>query len=319
MNPNGIAQSPWDWWLRGFITSDQFPGSVHDRANGDPGEDYMTVTSDHFGSNGIRVRTLRDGAQNDSFGGSNSPFPRHLRLTRTGNTFHAFASADGTSWKPVSWGGIRGLPIGVGLVRDDLDGLPLQVGLWQGSFSTDLHTADFDNFRIRIAPDPSTLPAPHPGGTSARVARKEGAVSFWMRREPGGERKEILWVAGEHRSDDSIHAHLTADDRAGFFMENGRYDVLITSKESIDDDQWHHLAASWSPSAVHLYLDGKQVGRDTEYRAMQHGILPELRFGSGPAGSGAATFTGWVDEIALWDRALTPAEVVHQFRSAKGR
>jgi hypothetical protein len=78
-------------------------------------------------------------------------------------------------------------------MRDDLDGLPLQVGLWQGSFSADIHTADFDNFSIRIAPDPTSLSAPRPGGTSARVARKEGTVSFWMRRDPSEERKEMLW------------------------------------------------------------------------------------------------------------------------------
>ena len=284
-------------------------------ANGDPGEDYMAVTSNRFGSNDVQARALQDGAQNDSRGSSGAAFPRHLRLTRTGNTFRAFESVDGGSWKPVNWGGMRGVPIGRDLVRDDLEGLPLQVGLWQGSFSTEIHAADFDNFSIRIAPDPSSQPAPRPGGMPAWVARKEGAVSFWMRPEPGGERKEILWAAGENMTDDSIHAHLTADGRAGFFMENGRYDVLITSKESIDDGQWHHLAASWSSSAVHFYLDGRQVGSDTEFRAMQQGTLPELRFGS----SGAASFTGLVDEIALWDRALTPAEVRHQFQSARGR
>ncbi|MFZ9936455.1 MAG: LamG-like jellyroll fold domain-containing protein [Luteolibacter sp.] len=288
-------------------------------ANGKPGEDYMTVTSNRFGSNNIQARTLRDGAQNDSIGSSHADFPRHLRLTRTGNTFHAFVSADGRSWQPVSWGGLRGLPIGVGLVREDLDGLPLQVGLWQGSFKTSGHSADFDNFHIWITPDPSSRPDSHPGGPPARVARKEGAVSFWMRREPGVKRREILWAAGENMADDAIHARLDADGRVAFFMEDGRYDLLITSEESIADGRWHHLAASWSPTAVNLYLDGQRAGSDTEYRAMQQGILPELRFGSGPAGFGDPSFTGWIDEVALWDRALTPAEVRHQFHSARGK
>ena len=290
-------------------------------ANGKPGEDYMTVASNRFGSNGIDVqaRTLQDGAQNDSIGSSHAAFPRHLRLTRTGNTFHAFVSADGRSWQPVSWGGVRGLPIGIGLVRDDLAGLPLQVGLWQGSFTTSGHSADFDNFHIRIAPNPSSQPASHPGGTPARVARKEGAVSFWLRRKPGGEGREILWAAGENMVDDAIHARLDADGRVEFFMENGRYDVLITSKESIADGKWHHLAASWSPSAVDLYLDGRRVGSDTEFRAMQRGILTELRFGGGMAGSGTVPFSGWIDEIALWDRSLTPTEVSQQFHAAQGR
>ena len=102
-------------------------------------------------------------------------------------------------------------------------------------------------------------------------------------------------------------------------MENGRYDVLITSEESIADGRWHHVATSWSPSSVDLYVDGKRVALDTEYRAMQQGILRELRFGCGPDGSTNAPFKGWIDEIALWDRALTPPEVQHQFRSARGR
>ena len=288
-------------------------------ANGNPGEDYMTVTSNRFGNNHIQARTLQDGAQNDSIGFSHAAFPRHLRLTRTGNTFHAFVSADGRSWQPVSWGGLRGKPIGVALVRDDLDGLPLQVGLWQGSFSTSGHSADFDNFHIRIAPDPSSsLTASHPGGTPARVARKEGAVSFWLRRKPGGGDPEILWAAGENMVDDAIHARLEADGRVAFFMEDGRYDVLITSQESIADGKWHHLAASWSPSAVDLYLDGRRVGIDTEFREMQRGILTELRFGGGMAGSGTVPFTGWIDEIALWDRSLTSTEVSQQFHSARG-
>jgi hypothetical protein len=160
---------------------------------------------------------------------------------------------------------------------------------------------------------------PGPDVAPAQVARKEGAVSFWIRRETGEKRQEILCSAGEAPEDDSIHARLDADGRIGFYMENGRYDVLVTSEESIVDGRWHHLAASWSPSAVDLYLDGRLVGSDTEYRGMQQGMLPELRFGGGPVGSKAAPFAGWIDEIAMWDRALTPGEVQHQFQSARRR
>jgi hypothetical protein len=159
---------------------------------------------------------------------------------------------------------------------------------------------------------------PHLADGPARVARREGAVSFWVRRESGGEKPEILWSAGEGRKDSSIHACLTADGRAGFFMENGRYDVLLASEEPVSDGKWHHLVASWSPSAVDLYVDGVQVARDTEFRGAQHGILPELRFGGDGPDAGFGHFSGSFDEIAVWDRPLTSVEVVHQFRSAQG-
>ena len=133
-------------------------------ANGGAGEDYVMVTSNRFSSNAIQTRILQDGVQNDSYGSSNLPFPRYLRLTRTGNTFNAFESTDGTTWTAVNWGGTLGPGLGLDLVRADLDGLPLQVGLWQGSFTSSGHTADFDNFSIVVPasgdgdiPEPATL------------------------------------------------------------------------------------------------------------------------------------------------------------------
>ncbi|MGB6219543.1 LamG-like jellyroll fold domain-containing protein [Haloferula sp.] len=179
-------------------------------------------------------------------------------------------------------------------------------------------SASVERFELRADRRESTRPNADLADGPARVARKEGAVSFWVRSDGCGEKPEILWAAGEGREDASIHAHLTADGRAGFFMENGRYDVLIASEHSIDDGKWHHLVASWSSSSVDLYVDGLRVANDTEFRGAQQGILPELRFGSADTSPEFDRFTGSFDEIAIWDRYLTAAEVAHQFRSAKG-
>jgi hypothetical protein len=176
-----------------------------------------------------------------------------------------------------------------------------------------------EGFSLRASRKEAAQPGLRVQKEPARVARKEGAVSFWFRTEPAArKRQEIFWSAGESVLDDSIHARLNADGTVGLFMENGRYDVLITSDVSVDEGRWHHCVASWSPSAVDLYLDGRRVASDIEFREKQQGILDELRFGGGPAGSKIAPFTGWIDEIALWDRALTHAEATHQYQSAKG-
>ena len=154
----------------------------------------------------------------------------------------------------------------------------------------------------------------------ANVARKEGTLSFWFRPDAKRQRLETLWSAGENILDDAIHAHIGPGGQVGLFMENGRYDVLITSEEPTARGQWHHFVASWSPSSVDLYLNGLRVASDTEYREMLQGTLHELRFGCGPAGAKkGAPFTGDIDEIALWDRALTPTEVTHQYQSALGK
>lgn len=179
-------------------------------------------------------------------------------------------------------------------------------------------TGAISHFSLRAEQMPGVTSGHHLADGRAQLARREGALSFWVRCQKQPGQRAILCAAGDDPSDDSLHASVEADGRIAFFMENGRYDVLMTSQKSITDDRWHHLVLSWSPTSVDLYLDGKRVARDNEGRAMQQGILTELRFGSGPNGTKSAPFQGSLDEIALWDRPLEAAEVLHQFQSAKG-
>lgn len=152
---------------------------------------------------------------------------------------------------------------------------------------------------------------------SAGMKRRSGALSFWLRRPPGKGRAEIIWSAGESAADDFIHTRLNEEGRVGFFIENGNNDVLLTSEESVADGRWHHLAASWSANSANLYLDGRKVAWEFANRDLLHGDLPELRVGGGPILQDAAPFTGEIDEIAVWDRALSPVEIDQQFRSAR--
>lgn len=166
-------------------------------------------------------------------------------------------------------------------------------------------------------------------GSSAGVSKREGAVAFWVRRLPDKERQEILWMAGDEESGgygahDSMYANLTASGQIEFFMENGRFDVLISSHQDIVDGHWHQVVASWGSTSVDLYLDGMRVAQDNEFRVLQEGEFSgrNVRFGKPVSKSyrhRMNVFTGWVDEIALWNRSLTALEVSHQFHSARGR
>jgi Concanavalin A-like lectin/glucanases superfamily len=151
----------------------------------------------------------------------------------------------------------------------------------------------------------------------ASLVKSEGAVSCWVRREAGSGRRTMLWSAGQDPADNFIHVRLEADGRIGFFIENGRYDVWITSEERLVDDQWHHLVASWSPNTADVHLDGRRIAWERESRELLQGTLPELQVGGGSQDNGSASFTGDIDEFAVWDRALTEIEIGQQYRSAK--
>lgn len=66
-------------------------------------------------------------------------FDKYLRLERSGNAFHARTSADGINWKEI-----KGSPV----ERPDLDGLPMQVGLFQCTYGEDTAWGKFADFRL---------------------------------------------------------------------------------------------------------------------------------------------------------------------------
>jgi ferric-dicitrate binding protein FerR (iron transport regulator) len=162
------------------------------------------------------------------------------------------------------------------------------------------------------------------------VSHKEGGVSFWIKREQGNERREILWLAGSSKPGSrgitekaEMYLQLAETGQVEFFIENGKIDLLLSSSTSIIDGQWHHVVASWAPVAVELFIDGQRVGRADDHSQLRQKTFTgrDVRFGK-PSWdlhqSGAYSFTGWVDEIAIWERPLSHLEVAHQYRASKG-
>lgn len=162
------------------------------------------------------------------------------------------------------------------------------------------------------------------------VSRREGAVSFWIRRPGNLAGGETLWLAGETYSGFTapeqaiLFTELTETGHVRFSIENGKFDVTLSSSRSVADGDWHQVVASWGPNSVDLYVDGKLAARDVDSRVLKEGTFSGryVRFGKPSAdlrAAGVGVFTGWVDEIALWNRPVSHAEVSQQFRSARGR
>ena len=118
---------------------------VENLADAGAGEDWVGVR--YFRAGGYNAfRNLDNGGQagNDASGLQN-----FLQLERSGNTFTVRRKASaGASYVTFD-----------SVTRADLDGLPLQVGIWHATFNTgNLGTATFDNFSLTGAnvPEPAT-------------------------------------------------------------------------------------------------------------------------------------------------------------------
>ena len=84
----------------------------------------------------------------------------------------------------------------------------------------------------------------------------------------------------------------------------------MNGKTSIATKAWHQVTITRAGPRVRVYLDGRAAPEiDAEMEA-----APANRLLIGSDGNPAATFDGKVDEIAVFDRALTGEEVADVYQ-----
>jgi hypothetical protein len=86
------------------------------------------------------------------------------------------------------------------------------------------------------------------------------------------------------------------------------------------DGNWHFVAGTYDGSAVHLYVDGTEIGSGTPASGSIGYGLPDTNdlFVGHYAGCSGLDFTGMIDEPQVWTRALSPSDVVGQMHPFTG-
>jgi hypothetical protein len=90
------------------------------------------------------------------------------------------------------------------------------------------------------------------------------------------------------------------------FHIGSRPDAAAGTGVSILDDRWHHIAGIYTGNSIQMYLDGVMKSM-TPFTAPPANNTGDLYFGR--MGVGIRHYNGLLDEVAIYDRALSPAEV----------
>ena len=97
--------------------------------------------------------------------------------------------------------------------------------------------------------------------------------------------------------------------QGGFETSKGAGKFILSSK-TYNNNQWHHVTLTYNGQVLILYIDGSEVGR----MSIKQGQGPDstsnnpLRIGANSAIVNNF-FTGNIDEIGIWDRALDQTEI----------
>lgn len=95
----------------------------------------------------------------------------------------------------------------------------------------------------------------------------------------------------------------------GFETSSGSNRYAVSSS-SFNDEKWHHGVVTFDGSIVRLYVDGVQVGTRTTASTPEMSGNHPLKIGANSR-SISNLFTGSIDEVGVWNRALTTLEIAN--------
>ncbi|MFH1637783.1 MAG: LamG domain-containing protein, partial [Candidatus Woesearchaeota archaeon] len=109
-------------------------------------------------------------------------------------------------------------------------------------------------------------------------------------------------------------------DKIAFSLaKDNTYDTFTTTS-SYSDNEWHFLAAGYTPdgsSRPKIYVDGLEVAGTASGSALSSiGTTSGYNFLIGAYSDGSSyNFEGTIDEVMVWDRALSTQEINASFRN----
>ena len=148
----------------------------------------------------------------------------------------------------------------------------------------------------------------------ARPVSDNFTIEFWVKTSmasPTG----TLWYQGAGLVDGEM-ANVVND--FGVSLLNGKAafgvgnpDVTIQSTTTINDGNWHHIAATRLKTSglMLLYVDGVQEASSTGITTNVTSLLSASDMHLGSIQTGPAYFTGQLDEVRMWSTVRTPANI----------
>lgn len=116
------------------------------------------------------------------------------------------------------------------------------------------------------------------------------------------------------------HVYMTNDGRLAFGAYTGANTVIFT-EESYNDGEWHHVVATQGPDGMKLYVDGELVGTASQTGAQNftgYWRIGGDNLNNWPSRPTSNTFTGTIDEVAVYTTVLSAEEVALHWRRGSG-
>jgi hypothetical protein len=107
----------------------------------------------------------------------------------------------------------------------------------------------------------------------------------------------------------SVGLYARRDGRFVFLFGDIGHQDYIVSNDSFALGQFHHVAGTYDGSTFKLYVDGVLERQAALSRTIPYSASEPWTIGSEAAGGSPRTFNGVIDQVGLYDRALSATEI----------
>jgi hypothetical protein len=112
------------------------------------------------------------------------------------------------------------------------------------------------------------------------------------------------------------NAYCTQNSFVGNIVDKGVLKTTLYTTQAYNDGNWHHGVLSYDGSVARLYVDGVEKANAT----LNYNLSWPTTYAVAGSGTGAhwSRFTGKLDEIAIYNRALSANEVTARYNNGNG-
>ena len=94
-----------------------------------------------------------------------------------------------------------------------------------------------------------------------------------------------------------------------FKLKAGATKQIVSYSSRVYSGTWYHIAATYDGNTMKLYLNGTMIGSTNVSGNIQTNSNVPAWIGANPSGSNTNNFDGHIDEIRIWNKALSQSEI----------
>ncbi len=148
-------------------------------------------------------------------------------------------------------------------------------------------------------------------------------VELWTRASSPGTYDYLVGKGVDHCRASSYSLYTGSNGGLHFYIWSVTDGVSFAPSVSaaIWNDRWHHVAGTYDGETVRLYVDGAEIGTGAGAQGnIRYGLPTDdrLHIGASPRATchSLTYFSGDIDEVRIWNRALSASEIAARAQEA---